>query len=80
MNDNLNRYIAQKNIWRRVFKQTEIDPANITPKQARELLDSIEGDLSPENLHCDGEISAAEARRKARWLNECKQALLSGHY
>lgn len=28
----------------------------------------IECQLSPENLHCDGEISVAEARRRGRAL------------
>jgi hypothetical protein len=26
--------------------------------------DALSGDLSPENLHCDGEISRAQAQRK----------------
>jgi len=27
----------------------------------------LDGDLSPENLHCDGEISVAEANQKYRF-------------
>lgn len=33
--------------------------------------------LSPENLHCDGEISAAAARRKAEALRKQLQALFT---
>ena len=46
-----------------------------TPKAARterEIMGDISGvfcRLSPENLHCDGEISFAQARRKAGFLN-----------
>ena len=30
----------------------------------------LAGELSPENLHCDGEISAAQARRKEKLLRQ----------
>ncbi len=33
---------------------------------AKTLFESIEGHLSPENLHCDGEISLTQARAKYR--------------
>lgn len=40
---------------------------------------SLACDLSPENLHCDGEISVTEARRKERKLlkrwRECEKEL-----
>jgi hypothetical protein len=34
-----------------------------------------ENDLSPENLHCDGEISRSQAAAKARELNNTRAAL-----
>ena len=33
-------------------------------KTVNDLARSLDGDLSPENLHCDGEISQREAQRK----------------
>ena len=39
-------------------------------------LRSIENQLSPENLHCDGEISLAEARAKGRKLEARKAELV----
>ena len=33
-----------------------------------QLLESIDAELSPENLYCDGEISQAEANRKRKSL------------
>jgi len=81
MNKSLAQYIAHKNLMNKLFgSKPIIDPDNITPTQARRLLDSIESDLSPENLCCDGEISATEARRKAKFLMECQDALMSGQY
>lgn len=81
MNKSLAQYIAHKNLMNKLFGiKPIIDPGNITPTQARQLLDSIEADLSPENLCCDGEISGAEVRRKAKFLMECQDALMSGQY
>jgi hypothetical protein len=39
-------------------------------------LQRVECNLSPENLHCDGEISLTEARRKERVLNKMRKALV----
>lgn len=38
-------------------------------------LRNIESALSPENLHCDGEISPAQARAKGRKLEAQQRAL-----
>ena len=39
-------------------------------------LQYIEGALSPENLHCDGEISASAARRKGAALRRRQRELV----
>ena len=80
MNRYLEQYIAQKNFTRGLFKRREFNLENITPKDARELLDSLECDLSPENLCCDGELRGAPLRAKTKMLNEAKKALLQGEY
>lgn len=80
MNKYLTEYIAQKNFVRKLFNQPKIDPANITPVQARELWDSLEADISPENLTCDGELKGAALKRKAKMLHECMHAIASGEY
>ena len=76
----LGEYIAQKNMTRMWFNQPQFDPNNLTPKDARELLDSLECDLSPENLCCDGELRGAPLKRKTKMLTEAKKALLQGDY
>ena len=48
-------------------------PANLhamplTPNEAHNRILAIETDLSPENLHCDGERPAAEAEALGRAL------------
>jgi len=50
----------------------EINIDTITKKQAGELYENIDCGLSPENLHCDGEITRTQAQRK---YNEYMQAV-----
>ena len=54
-------------------RRIEIPRANSHPvkrlAKAKIIFERLAGDLSPENLHCDGEISAAAARKKATVLN-----------
>jgi hypothetical protein len=80
MNRYLTEYIARKNFVRQLYKRPEIDPANISPKEARELLELLKNDLSPENLCCDGELRGAPLRAKTKMLTEAKKALESGNY
>jgi hypothetical protein len=44
----------------------EINIDTMTVEQANELYEEIDCGLSPENLHCDGEISRAQAQAKYR--------------
>ena len=59
----LQTYIDQKNKWNAIFKgeQFEIQSA----KGRQRIADSLDADLSPENLTCDGELPRAEVKR--RW-------------
>ena len=52
------------------------DVNNINQKIADRIFDSLDGDLSPENLCCDGEIGAAAARRQAKFLYKAGYELL----
>ena len=62
---NLTHYIDNHNNWNcfasGIAKSITFP---LTQKDADDLARSLDGDLSPENLHCDGEISQAEAQRK----------------
>lgn len=72
---NLERYVEQKNSWGKIFGEKPLSLLNATDRQ--KIADSIDCDLSPENLHCDGEISASQARAKYNFLTRCAQELLS---
>ena len=63
----LRQYIDRKNAWNRLINIPEMTPGRLSPDEAEHLFQSLDADMSPENLHCDGEISAQEARRRAEF-------------
>jgi hypothetical protein len=69
----LNEFVARENKWANIFGNTvEIR----TAKGRQDVASRIDCALSPENLHCDGEISAAEANRKFRFLTKAAEQLM----
>lgn len=40
------------------------------------IAQTLDSELSPENLHCDGEISQAQAQRKYRTLSKVAEQLI----
>lgn len=52
--------------FRKIFDKEARLPQ--TREEALAWANQIECDLSPENLHCDGEISASAARKKEKAL------------
>lgn len=71
----LEHYVEQKNSWNKIFGQAPLSLLNKIDRQV--IADSIDAALSPENLHCDGEISHAQAMKKYKYLTRCAQELLS---
>ena len=71
----LEAYVAQKNAWTRIFKGKELSLLNAKDRQA--IANSIDADLSPENLTCDGELRGAQVQQKFRYLTRCAEELLS---
>ena len=65
---NLNAFIEQQNRWNAIFGKPAMNFNSLTQNEIQELARDIDAQLSPENLHCDGEISVAEAGRKYRNL------------
>lgn len=72
----LSSYIAQRNTWAEIFNRPVLDAKNLTPRQMQDLLRSLDADLSPENLTCDGELRGAQLRTKERMLKGAKGDLL----
>ena len=60
-------YIKNINRWSKHFGKGDIT-FPLTQDNVDYLVDSLGGDLSPENLHCDGEISRRAAGVKYRKL------------
>jgi len=59
-------HMARRLQYRRVFDKTAKIP--VTESECLDWLEMITSDLSPENLHCDGEISRTAAMAKGRAL------------
>ena len=62
----LQKFIDDNNRWIAIFgkpaKTFPLDQADV-----QDILRTLDSNLSPENLHCDGEISHTEAMRKYRF-------------
>ena len=63
---NLNNFIQDNNRWIAIFNKQGIT-FPLTQADVDDLARTLDCNLSPENLHCDGEISVAEANRKYRF-------------
>ena len=63
---NLEKFIKEQNAWTAFFGSAPIT-FPLTQAAADQVARTLDAKLSPENLHCDGEISVAEADRKYRF-------------
>jgi hypothetical protein len=70
---NLQEYLAQKNSWNSLVGMPALDLNSAKDRKA--IAQGIDSELSPENLHCDGEISQAQAMKKLRRLHKCAAQL-----
>ena len=71
----LEQYVEQKNKWRGIFNQAPLSLLNGKDRQA--IANSIDSELSPENLTCDGELRGAQVQQEFRYLTRCAEELLS---
>ena len=71
----LEQYVDGKNRWGALFGNKPLSLLNAKDRQA--IANSIDADLSPENLTCDGELSRTEVNRRYKNLTRCAQELLS---
>ncbi len=70
----LNEFVARENKWSAIFGHKPLTLTSAVDR--RRIAGQIDSGLSPENLHCDGEISAAEAKRKYRFLSKAAEHLI----
>lgn len=71
----LEQYVESKNAWAAIFKGRKLSLLNAQDRQS--IANSIDADLSPENLTCDGELSGFQVRAKAKFLRRAAEELQS---
>ena len=77
---NLQTYIERKNAYASIFARPGtvirmLDINNLTRSDMEYLASCLDGDLSPENLCCDGELRGPRLIKKAKYLNACVKEL-----
>ena len=70
----LQAYIEQKNRWNAIFKGEQFEVKSAAGR--KRIAQSLDADLSPENLTCDGEVRGVELRKKQDYLNQCVTELI----
>jgi len=71
---NLTKFIDNQNRWNTMFGTAAIN-FPLTQNDCNEIAKDLDCKLSPENLHCDGEISVAEANRKYKFYSKVYEEL-----
>ena len=72
---NLEQYVERKTAYAKIFGQPALSLLNANDRQ--KIANSLDADLSPENLTCDGEVRGAALRQKSQFLNRCAAELVS---
>jgi hypothetical protein len=62
----LQKYIDQKNQWNAIFNGTQYEVYTVEGR--KRVAQSIDCDLSPENLSCDGELPRSQVQARYRAL------------
>ena len=71
----LNTYLDRKNSFAKLFGQKALRLQNAVDRQR--IADSIDADMSPENLTCDGEVRGTALMAKSKFLFRCRAELQS---
>jgi hypothetical protein len=69
----LEQYVERKNSWGKLFGSKALDLNSAKDRQA--IADSIDSDLSPENLSCDGELSRSAVNARYTQLTRAAAQL-----
>jgi hypothetical protein len=71
----LNQYVARKNEWNAIFNGVQYTLESAADRQA--IADSLDSDLSPENLTCDGELPRAQVIARKKFLDKAVAQLVA---
>jgi len=69
----LTTYVDRKNAFAKIFGSRQLSLQNAVDRQA--IADSIDSDLSPENLTCDGELSRSQVQARYKALTKAAKEL-----
>ena len=70
----LQTFIDQKNKWNAMFRGEQFEIKTAAGRQR--VAQSLDADLSPENLTCDGELPRAEVARRYKALTAASKELM----
>lgn len=73
----LKEYVEGLNRMSAIFGGEQIDLDNLDAAGAQRIFNDIEGDLSPENLTCDGELPFVQVQKKVKMLNGAVTELMA---
>ncbi len=71
----LEQYVEQKNRWGALFGNRPLSLLNAQDRQR--IAESIDSELSPENLTCDGELPRSQVQARYKMLTRAAQELQS---
>jgi hypothetical protein len=69
----LTAYVDRKNAFAKIFGSRQLSLQNAVDRQS--IADSIDSDLSPENLTCDGELSRSQVQARYKTLTKAAKEL-----
>jgi hypothetical protein len=69
----LTTYVDRKNAFAKIFGSRQLSLQNAVDRQA--IADSIDAELSPENLTCDGELSRSQVQARYKTLTKAAKEL-----
>ena len=70
----LQAYVESKNKWRAIFGSAPLSLDSATDRQR--IAETIDAELSPENLTCDGELSHTEVQARYKQLTTAAKQLI----
>ena len=69
----IEKYVEQKNSWGKIFGSKPLSLLSAEDRQ--KIADSLDADLSPENLTCDGELTRSQVQTKYNFLTRAASEL-----
>ena len=70
----LTQYVDRKNSFSKIFGNKELSLQNASDR--KRIAESIDSDLSPENLTCDGELPRSQVQARYKSLTAAAKELI----